>query len=160
MKGITAIIRKYRHILTIILALAGIGIMAYYDYCDTTCSYLKKGIEPSKIPAAAADEVLQWVYDQSDDAMFKVEPKPDFKYTPVKGSFSKAKCSLCHEYVFERYVRIKEGQLVCIPCSGIREKINITQSESPCPMTIEVTIGPGCSYRKRINTIHLDTSSG
>lgn len=38
------IIKKYRRVLTIILALAGIGIMAYYDYCDTACSYLKGDI--------------------------------------------------------------------------------------------------------------------
>jgi thiol:disulfide interchange protein DsbA len=38
------LIKKYRHIITILLALAGIGIMAYYDYCDTTCSYLKGDI--------------------------------------------------------------------------------------------------------------------
>lgn len=37
-------IKKYRHILTILLALVGIGIMAYYDYCDTACSYLKGDI--------------------------------------------------------------------------------------------------------------------
>ena len=44
MSDIAVVIRKYRHILTIVLALAGIGIMAYYDYCDTTCSYLKGDI--------------------------------------------------------------------------------------------------------------------
>jgi thiol:disulfide interchange protein DsbA len=37
-------IKKYRHILTILLALGGIGIMAYYDYCDTACTYLKGDI--------------------------------------------------------------------------------------------------------------------
>ncbi len=37
-------INQYRHILTIFLALIGIGIMAYYDYCDTACSYLKGDI--------------------------------------------------------------------------------------------------------------------
>lgn len=44
MKGFLTMIRKYRHILTIFLALIGIGIMAYYDYCDTTCSYLNGDI--------------------------------------------------------------------------------------------------------------------
>jgi thiol:disulfide interchange protein DsbA len=44
MSDVTVAIRKYRHILTIVLALAGIGIMAYYDYCDTSCSYLKGDI--------------------------------------------------------------------------------------------------------------------
>ncbi len=37
-------IKKYRSILTIVLSLIGIGIMAYYDYCDTVCSYLKGDI--------------------------------------------------------------------------------------------------------------------
>ena len=41
---ITDTIKKYRHIVTILLALIGIGIMAYYDYCDTACSYLKGDI--------------------------------------------------------------------------------------------------------------------
>jgi thiol-disulfide isomerase/thioredoxin len=41
---ITDSIKKYRHIVTIVLALIGIGIMAYYDYCDTACSYLKGDI--------------------------------------------------------------------------------------------------------------------
>lgn len=86
-------------------------------------AYRKKGIEPSQIPAAIAVEVLQWVYDQPDDFIFKVEAKPDFKFTPVKGSFNKAKCSLCDEYVFERYVRIKDGQPVCIPCSGYEKQV-------------------------------------
>lgn len=44
MSGFALLIKKYRHIVTIILALIGIGIMAYYDYCDTTCSYLKGNI--------------------------------------------------------------------------------------------------------------------
>jgi thiol-disulfide isomerase/thioredoxin len=41
---ITESIIKYRNIVTIVLAGIGIGIMAYYDYCDTGCSYLKGDI--------------------------------------------------------------------------------------------------------------------
>jgi len=84
--------------------------------------YRKNGFEPSQIPQNVADEVINWVCEQTDDFMFKIEPKPDFKYTPVKGSFNKTKCSICGEYVFERYVRMKDGKPVCIPCSGY-EKI-------------------------------------
>ena len=40
--------------------------------------YRKKGIEPSHIPLEVRREVIQWVYDQPDEAMFKVEAKPDF----------------------------------------------------------------------------------
>lgn len=85
-------------------------------------AYRKKGVEPSEIPQAVADEVINWVYEQSNEFMFKIEPKPDFKFTPVKSSFNKIKCSLCGEYVFERYVRMKDGQPVCIPCSGYEKK--------------------------------------
>jgi formylmethanofuran dehydrogenase subunit E len=35
-----------------------------------------------------------------------------------KGSFNKSICSVCGEYVFERYVRLQDGKPVCIPCSG------------------------------------------
>jgi len=80
--------------------------------------YRKKGVEPSQIPLPVVEEVINWVYGQSDDFMFKVEPKPDFKFSPVKGSFNKAKCSICGEYVFDRYLRMKDGKPVCIPCSG------------------------------------------
>jgi len=80
--------------------------------------YRKKGVEPSQIPQKVQDEVINWVYAQSDDFMFKVESQLDFKFTPVKGSFNKAKCHICGEYVFERYLRMKDGRPVCIPCSG------------------------------------------
>jgi formylmethanofuran dehydrogenase subunit E len=88
-------------------------------------AYRKKGVEPSQIPEPVRDEILQWVYDQPDEVLFKVEAKPDFKFAPVKGSFNRAKCSLCHEYVFERYVRMKDGQPVCIPCSGYEGKTRV-----------------------------------
>lgn len=38
------IIKKYRIPITIVLALTGIGLMIYYDYCDTACSYLQGDI--------------------------------------------------------------------------------------------------------------------
>jgi thiol-disulfide isomerase/thioredoxin len=41
---ITEGIKKYKNVITIILALAGVALMFYYDYCDTACSYLKGDI--------------------------------------------------------------------------------------------------------------------
>ncbi len=81
-------------------------------------SYRKRGVEPSQIPQTVADEVINWVYEQNDDFMFNVKPIYDYKFTPPQGSFSKSKCSLCGEYVFDRYVRTIDGKPVCIPCSG------------------------------------------
>ena len=81
-------------------------------------AYRKKGVEPSKIPPAVSEEIIRWVYEQPDDVVFKVEPKPDFKFSPVKGSFNKTKCNACGEYVFDRYLRMKDSKPVCIPCSA------------------------------------------
>jgi len=88
-------------------------------------AYRKRGVEPSEIPAAVTNEVVQWMYNQSDEAMFKIEMKPDFSFKPVKGSFNKTKCSVCGEYVFDRYVRMKDGQPLCIPCSGYEKQVLI-----------------------------------
>jgi formylmethanofuran dehydrogenase subunit E len=81
-------------------------------------SYRKRGIEPSAIPAAVAQEAIDWCARQADDAVYAVAPRPDFVYQPPKGSFNKTLCSKCGEYVFERYVRQQAGEPVCIPCSG------------------------------------------
>jgi len=81
-------------------------------------AYRKKGIEPSQIPMPVTEELVHWVYEQTDDALFAVELKPDFQFKPTKGSFNKTKCSGCGEYVFDRYLRMKDGKPVCIPCSG------------------------------------------
>ena len=81
-------------------------------------AYRKRGLEPSAIPVSITEEVIAWVAGQPDAAVFKIESKPDFHFTPIKGSFNKTLCSSCGEYVFDRYVRMKEGQPVCIPCSG------------------------------------------
>ena len=81
-------------------------------------AYRKRGIEPSQIPEPVTNEVVDWFYKQPDEEIFKIEKRPDFKFNPAKGSFNKAKCSICGEYVFERYLRQKDGKPVCTPCSG------------------------------------------
>jgi len=81
-------------------------------------SYRKRGIEPSGIPATVTQAAIDWTLSLTDEAVFAVQPRPDFQYQPPKGSFNKSLCSVCGEYVFERYVRTKDGKPVCIPCSG------------------------------------------
>jgi formylmethanofuran dehydrogenase subunit E len=78
----------------------------------------KKGVEPSQIPAPVSDKVIDVVIKATDDEMFNVNKLSAFEHEKIKGSFNKAKCEACGEYVFERYVRIKDGKQVCIPCSG------------------------------------------
>jgi len=79
--------------------------------------YRKKGIEPSEIPDAVRQDIISMVLTATIDELFNIKILPDFDYKPVKGSFNKDKCEVCGEYVFERYLRVKDGKRVCIPCS-------------------------------------------
>jgi len=80
--------------------------------------YRKKGIEPSEIPHKVRQDIINMVLRATNEELFNVEMLPGFEYQPPKGSFNKAKCEVCGEYVFERYLRVKDGKKVCIPCSG------------------------------------------
>ncbi|HDQ03851.1 MAG TPA: hypothetical protein ENN23_04660 [Deltaproteobacteria bacterium] len=44
MENLIQTVKKHRFVITILLALTGIGLMIYYDYCDTACSYLQGDI--------------------------------------------------------------------------------------------------------------------
>jgi formylmethanofuran dehydrogenase subunit E len=81
-------------------------------------AFRKRGIEPSAISFAVTQEAIDWTLARSDEEIFAVTQRPDFHYAPPKGSFNRALCSSCGEYVFERYVRLTNGKPVCIPCSG------------------------------------------
>ncbi len=81
-------------------------------------AYRKRGLEPSMIPAGATQAAIDWTLSLADDEIFSVTKRPDFSYTPPEGSFNKHVCAACGEYVFERYVRLKDGKFYFIPCAG------------------------------------------
>ena len=83
-------------------------------------TYRKKGIEPSGIPEAVTQQVIDWGLGLPDQTIYGVADRPDFHYQPPKGSFASAICTGCGELVFERYVRMKDGNPYCIPCSGYK----------------------------------------
>lgn len=83
-------------------------------------AHRKRGVEPSGIPAPVTQEAIDWTLSLSDETIYSVELRPDFAFQPPKGSFNKTLCSNCGEYVFERYVRYRDGKPYCIPCSGYR----------------------------------------
>lgn len=88
-------------------------------------AFRKRGVEPSQIPLPVRREVIQWVHEQPDEALFKVEARRGFTYAPVKGSFAKTRCATCGEYVFDRYLRSKDGRPACIPCAGYEETVAV-----------------------------------
>ncbi len=83
-------------------------------------AYRMRGIEPSDIPRDVTEAAIAWTLAQPDEEVFAVRELPEFSYAPPRSSFRRIACSSCGEYVFERYARLKDGQPVCIPCSGYR----------------------------------------
>jgi formylmethanofuran dehydrogenase subunit E len=101
----------------------GLRIVLRNEFQDKLAShefftYRKQGVEPSRIPAEVCDDIIKVVLDASDEELFKTTGMPEITYRPAKGSFNKATCEMCGEYVFERYLRVRDGKRVCIPCSG------------------------------------------
>ena len=80
--------------------------------------YRKQGTEPSEVPEEVSEDIIDIVLNASVDELFTIEMLPGFVYKPAKGSFAKTQCEVCGEYLFERYLRVKDGKKVCIPCSG------------------------------------------
>ncbi|MDG6905087.1 MAG: TraR/DksA C4-type zinc finger protein [Nitrososphaerota archaeon] len=81
----------------------------------------KSGKEPSEIPTEISASVIGMVLNAQGADMFKIERLADFEFERPLTRFNKGKCSLCGEYVFERYLRVVDGKLTCIPCSGYTE---------------------------------------
>ncbi|BAT72381.1 formylmethanofuran dehydrogenase subunit E [Thermosulfidibacter takaii ABI70S6] len=78
----------------------------------------KQGIPPQDIPFEVLkpllDRILSMPYedflDVSEIFEYKIEKKP--------GCFTAVPCAICGELTFEKALRVKDGKLVCIPCSG------------------------------------------
>jgi formylmethanofuran dehydrogenase subunit E len=81
-------------------------------------AYRKRGIEPSAIPENVTQQAVDWALGLGDEEIYAMMERPGFQYTPPRGSFNRTACSACGEYVFERYLRFRDGKPVCIPCSG------------------------------------------
>ena len=99
-----------------------VRIILKNEFADTLApheffKYRKNGVEPSEIPEEVRGDIINMVLNATNEELFNVTMLPGFEYQPVKGSFAKSKCEVCGEYVFERYLRIKDGKKVCIPCS-------------------------------------------
>ncbi len=84
-------------------------------------SYRKKGYAPSDIPEEVKDKVVAQVLGFTDDQLFTVQRLEDFQMPKVTKTFAKHRCESCGEYVFEPYLRMKDGKAVCAACAGHHE---------------------------------------
>ena len=77
-----------------------------------------KGVKPSEIPLDVTQPAIEFVLSVPEEKAFKIEKLGNFGFSRAKGSFVKDVCDNCGEVVFERYLRIKDGRTLCLPCSA------------------------------------------
>jgi formylmethanofuran dehydrogenase subunit E len=81
----------------------------------------KAGTPASQVPAEIADPLVEMVSNAPDDMLLSVGPVTDYTWKDAPHTFESVVCTLCGEMTVERNARVKEGQVVCIPCSGFTD---------------------------------------
>lgn len=79
----------------------------------------RQGIAPTEIPLKVSRPLVEGLLGRSDAELFVISEVFDYPVpTPGKTSFNLAICSVCGEAVAENRARVRDGQPVCLPCSG------------------------------------------
>lgn len=80
--------------------------------------YRKNGVPASQIAPELIDPAVEFILQESDENLFKIEPVKETNLPAGRPhDFNTQICTVCGEITVERYARIKNGQLMCLPCS-------------------------------------------
>ena len=80
--------------------------------------YRKNGVPASQIAPELIDPAVDFILQESDENLFKIEPVKETNLPAGRPhDFNTQICTVCGEITVERYARIKNGQLMCLPCS-------------------------------------------
>jgi formylmethanofuran dehydrogenase subunit E len=80
--------------------------------------FRKKGVPASKIDPILVEPMVDFVLAAATENLFIVETIKETKLVPGRPhDFNTQVCSDCGEIMVESYARMKNGKLVCIPCS-------------------------------------------
>jgi len=77
----------------------------------------KKGIPPQEIPFEVLEPILNNILTMPYDAFLDVSDIFEYRLNLQPGCFTAVPCEICGEMTFEKALRVKDGKLVCIPCS-------------------------------------------
>ncbi|RUM88823.1 MAG: formylmethanofuran dehydrogenase [Thermodesulfatator sp.] len=79
----------------------------------------RKGTPPTEVPLEIGVGLVENLFQKSDEQLFVVSEVFEYPLPEKpKPTFEIVKCQQCGEMVAANKVRFKEGQLLCIPCSG------------------------------------------
>jgi formylmethanofuran dehydrogenase subunit E len=80
--------------------------------------FRKKGVPASKIDAALIDPAVEFILAEPTEKLFKIDQVQEVKITPGRAhDFNTFICSECGEIAVERYARVKNGKVICMPCA-------------------------------------------
>ena len=80
--------------------------------------FRKKGVPASKIAPELIDPAVDFILTEPTEKLFNIGPVQEVKVTPGRAhDFNTIICSECGEVAVERYARIKNGKVVCMPCA-------------------------------------------
>jgi formylmethanofuran dehydrogenase subunit E len=80
--------------------------------------YRKKNVPASQIEAELVEPLVESVLSGPTEALFIVEPVKQKELPPARPhDFNTIICAECGEVAVERYARVKNGMIVCIPCA-------------------------------------------
>ncbi len=79
----------------------------------------KQGIPPQEIPRDVVEPLVDKIMNLSEEAFLDTGEVKDVEVKKGEGMFEIRPCAKCGEMVFVDKLRVtREGELVCIPCSG------------------------------------------
>lgn len=80
--------------------------------------YRKKGVPASQIAPELIEPAMDYILAEPAENLFNISAVQEIKVTPGRPhDFNTHICESCGEVVVERYVRIKDGKKVCMPCA-------------------------------------------
>ena len=78
----------------------------------------KKGVPPQDVPEDVLKPLLDNILSMPEEQFLNISEVFDYPWEKKPGCFTAVPCAICGELVFEKSLRVKDGKLVCIPCSG------------------------------------------
>ena len=80
--------------------------------------FRKKGVPASKIAPELINPAVDFILQEPTERLFNIGPVLEVKVTPGRAhDFNTIICSECGEVAVERYARIKNEKVVCMPCA-------------------------------------------
>ena len=81
------------------------------------------GVPASKVPGDISQPSIDMVMSMPDSAFIEVSDVFDHDIKPPVVQFKRVKCDVCGEMVIEKYARVLDDKIACIPCLEKEHKV-------------------------------------